>query len=173
MRTVATKNEGVYKDYSTMTLHDYSYSSFGSLRFDNRAINTLVGGSPGSINTNKTKKLILHCPTAFSLITKEIIDKELLYNFNIGAHEMSALMENEQLIGYLTSVIGEAALIGIYLNVEWCGGKPKRMPEAAGFKIKPKEHIVVEGELTDVAMSDEDFDKVENGVKLIGVSSKM
>ena len=43
----------------------------------------------------------------------------------------------------------------------------------AGFKIKPKEHIIIEGELADVAMSDADFDKVENGVKLIGVSSKM
>ncbi len=159
------------KSSSEMTLHEYSYTVHGSTRFDGFHNNEVFGASVGvGSNPKRSKKLIMFCPTAFKLITAEIIDKELLRNFDLKSYESVDAIPDEdgKLLAYLTNVIGTSVLIDEYLEKVWCSTATKSTHTPTATEIEPpKPYDGVVGELTEVGITDAELDAMDN--VMIGV----
>ena len=158
------------KPYSEMTLSEYSHTVYGSTKFESfGTANTIFSGAVPSIILNRTKKLTNFCPTAFQLITDDIIDKELLRNYELNSFQnVDAVLEySEALLGYLTNLLKGKALIELYISKVWCSSTiSKTQSVIPEVKPLPK----VKGiEPTEVPISDEELDALDN-VTVIGVS---
>jgi len=161
------------KAYSEMSLHEYSYTIYGSTKFESFGVtNTMFSGSVPISILNRVKKLTNFCPNAFQLITDDIIDKELLRNYELNTFKNSdeVIEYSEALLGYLTSVIKDKELIDLYISKVWCKAQQVK-PSKTIDEVKPSPKIKAD-EPSEVPMTDEMFDEIEDNVKLLGVSSK-
>ena len=160
MRTISNVSD---KQYSKVSLHEYSYTIYGSTKFESfSAANSIFGGTIPHSVLNRTKKLIAFCPNAFKLITDVIIEKEFLRNYELNTFDNSdeVLDKSEVLLPYLTSVIKDMELIKLYINKVWCVNKNYKSKDViAEIKPLPK---VKSDEPTEVIISDEEIDALEN-----------
>jgi len=158
------------KPYLNMSLEEFSDTAYGDTLFTGSAGNGIFG--EGKLAGSNYRKVNTPNQVAFELITKEVIERELLRNYSRGKYkdlkEVFKSKHMDKLMAYLTSVL-VPELIDIYLLIIWCkNGIRKAHKHSSPSSVKPTVKIKP-NELTTVELTDAQFDKVENNVKLIGV----
>ncbi len=160
-----------HKPYLNMSLEEFAETAYGDTLFTGAAGNGIFGG--GKVASSNYRKVKSPNPVAFELITKKVIDKELLKNYRRGKYkdlkEVHKSKRIDELLVYLTTVL-IAELVDVYLLSVWCKyTEAKAHKQSSPSRVKPTPKIKP-NELTTIELTDKQFDEVENNVTLLGVS---